>query len=321
MKPTLGAKTEMIEVKNLTRHFGHIAAVENVSFTVQKGDVLGFLGPNGAGKSTTMRMITGYIPPTSGTAIIGGFDICEEPLKAREKIGYLSETVPVYHDMSVSGFLKFCGEIRGFYGQENRKKVSDVIDKCFLGEVVNQNIGTLSKGYRQRVCFAQSIIHDPEYLIMDEPTDGLDPNQKHVVRQMIREMSGSKAIILSTHILEEMDAVCNRAVLISKGKIVVDETPEDLRSRSELHNAITMEIETNDIEKAISALEKIEGVREIQVLERMPDSTSVRVHPVDRSKSISVDVSHAMAHLGVSLLSFHVEHGRLNEVFRKLTSN
>ncbi len=321
MKPTLGAKTEMIEVKNLSRHFGHIAAVENVSFTVQKGDVLGFLGPNGAGKSTTMRMITGYIPPTSGTAIIGGFDICEEPLKAREKIGYLSETVPVYHDMSVTGFLKFCGEIRGFYGKENKKKVSEIIEKCFLKEVVNQNIGTLSKGYRQRVCFAQSIIHDPEYLILDEPTDGLDPNQKHVVRQMIREMSGTKAIILSTHILEEMDAVCNRAVLISKGRIVVDETPDELRSRSVLHNSITMEIEASDVEKAMGAMEKIEGVKEVQILERMPDSTTVRVHPSDRSKSISVDVSHAMAHMGVSLLSFHVEHGRLNEVFRQLTSN
>ncbi|WP_027358167.1 ABC transporter ATP-binding protein [Desulforegula conservatrix] len=311
----------MIEVKNLSRHFGHIAAVENVSFTVQKGDVLGFLGPNGAGKSTTMRMITGYIPPTSGTAIIGGFDICEEPLKAREKIGYLSETVPVYHDMSVTGFLKFCGEIRGFYGKENKKKVSEIIEKCFLKEVVNQNIGTLSKGYRQRVCFAQSIIHDPEYLILDEPTDGLDPNQKHVVRQMIREMSGTKAIILSTHILEEMDAVCNRAVLISKGRIVVDETPDELRSRSVLHNSITMEIEASDVEKAMGAMEKIEGVKEVQILERMPDSTTVRVHPSDRSKSISVDVSHAMAHMGVSLLSFHVEHGRLNEVFRQLTSN
>lgn len=311
----------MIEVKNLSRHFGHIAAVENVSFTVQKGDVLGFLGPNGAGKSTTMRMITGYIPPTSGTAVIGGFDICEEPLKAREKIGYLSETVPVYHDMSVSGFLKFCGEIRGFYGKDNKKKVSEIIEKCFLKEVVNQNIGTLSKGYRQRVCFAQSIIHDPEYLILDEPTDGLDPNQKHVVRQMIREMSGTKAIILSTHILEEMDAVCNRAVLISKGRIVVDETPDELRSRSVLHNSITMEIEAQDVEKAMGAMEKIEGVKEVQILDRMPDSTTVRVHPSDRSKSISVDVSHAMAHMGVSLLSFHVEHGRLNEVFRQLTSN
>lgn len=321
MKPTVGAKTEMIEVKNLTRHFGHIAAVENVSFTVQKGDVLGFLGPNGAGKSTTMRMITGYIPPTSGTAVIGGFDICEEPLKAREKIGYLSETVPVYHDMSVSGFLKFCGEIRGFYGKENKRKVSEIIEKCFLEEVRNQNIGTLSKGYRQRVCFAQSIIHDPEYLIMDEPTDGLDPNQKHVVRQMIREMSGNKAIILSTHILEEMDAVCNRAVVISRGRIVVDETPDELRSRSVLHNAIIMEIETPDVEKAISAMGNIEGVKEVQITERMPDSTTVMVYPADRSKSVSVDVSHAMAHLGVSVLSFHVEHGRLNEVFRQLTSN
>lgn len=311
----------MIEVKNLTRHFGHISAVENVSFTVQKGDVLGFLGPNGAGKSTTMRMITGYIPPTSGTAVIGGFDICDEPLKAREKIGYLSETVPVYHDMSVSGFLKFCAEIRGFYGKENQRRVSEIVEKCFLKEVFNQNIGTLSKGYRQRVCFAQSIIHDPEYLILDEPTDGLDPNQKHVVRKMIREMSGTKAIILSTHILEEMDAVCNRAVLISKGKIVVDETPDELRSRSEIHNAITMEIEDQDVEKAVAAVEKIDNVREVQMLERNTASATVRVHPVDRSKSISVDVSHAMAHLGVSLLSFHVEHGRLNEVFRQLTSN
>ena len=209
----------MIEAKNLTKFFGQKVAVDDISFKVERGEVLGFLGPNAAGKSTTMRMITGFLPPTSGTAIVGGDDITESSLSARRKIGYLPENAPTYPDMTVIGFLDFIAEIRGYSGSEKTGKIEDTLEKCFLSDVRFQTINTLSKGFKQRVCFAQSILHDPQYLIMDEPTDGLDPNQNHEVRSMIREMAKEKTIILSTHNLEEMDAVCTRAIIIADGRI------------------------------------------------------------------------------------------------------
>jgi ABC-2 type transport system ATP-binding protein len=221
----------MLTVNNLTKSFGVIQAVKGVSFTVEKGEVLGFLGPNGAGKSTTMRMITGFLPPTSGTAVICGHDIQTDPVAAKRCIGYLPENAPSYHTMSVTDFLTFIGRIRGFEGADLNKKVEAAIEKSRLESVRKQTIETLSKGYRQRTCFAQAILHDPQVLIMDEPTDGLDPNQKFVVRQMIKEMSADKAIIVSTHILEEVDAVCTRAIVIANGTIVANGTPAELRAK------------------------------------------------------------------------------------------
>jgi ABC-2 type transport system ATP-binding protein len=221
----------MLTVSNLTKNFGVIQAVNGVSFTVEKGEVLGFLGPNGAGKSTTMRMITGFIPPTSGTSVICGHDIQRAPVAAKRCIGYLPENAPSYHTMTVTDFLTFIGRIRGFEGAELAKKVEAVIEKSRLDTVRKQTIETLSKGYRQRTCFAQAILHDPQVLIMDEPTDGLDPNQKFVVREMIKEMATDKAIIVSTHILEEVDAVCTRAIIIADGKIVANGTPSELRAK------------------------------------------------------------------------------------------
>jgi ABC-2 type transport system ATP-binding protein len=222
----------MLEVQNLHKHFGERKAVNGVSFQVSKGEVLGFLGPNGAGKTTTMRMITGFLPPTSGTAIVCGYDIQQNPVEAKRHIGYLPENAPAYTSMTVRGFLKFMGEVRGYRGKELRQRVDTAIEKCHLESVVNQTIGTLSKGYRQRTVFAQAILHDPPLLIMDEPTDGLDPNQKHVVRQMIKQMTQEKAIIISTHILEEVDAVCTRAIIIARGRIVANGTPDELKARS-----------------------------------------------------------------------------------------
>lgn len=222
----------MLEVKGLGRSFGPIKAVKGVSFKVDKGEVLGFLGPNGAGKTTTMRMITGFLPPSEGTASICGFDVTENPVEAKRNIGYLPENAPTYDSMIVRDFLKFIAEIRGLRGDEKRRRVEAAVEKCRLVPVLAQSISTLSKGYRQRVCFAQAILHDPPVLIMDEPTDGLDPNQKHVVRTMIGEMRSSKAIIVSTHILEEVDSVCTRAIIISQGSIVANGTPAELRSRS-----------------------------------------------------------------------------------------
>lgn len=222
----------MIEVKNLFKNFGDIAAVNDISFSVNKGEVLGFLGPNGAGKTTSMRMITGFLPPSSGTAIVCGKDVCREPVAVKKVIGYLPENAPAYHLMTPTAFLAFVAEIHGFRGKAIKDVVESTINKCKLDKVRHQIIGTLSKGYRQRVCFAQAILHDPPVLIMDEPTDGLDPNQKFIVRQMIREMAGTKAIIISTHILEEVDAVCTRAIIISSGKIVANGTPAELKKRS-----------------------------------------------------------------------------------------
>ncbi len=222
----------MLEVRNVCKNFGHIQAVRGVSFSVGKGEVLGFLGPNGAGKTTTMRMITGFLPPTSGTAVICGDDIQEKPVEAKRHIGYLPENAPAYHSMTTTRFLNFIGELRGFRGRERKERVESVIARCRLDKVRNQTIGTLSKGYRQRVCFAQAILHDPAVLVMDEPTDGLDPNQKHVVRLMIKEMSADKAIIVSTHILEEVDSVCSRAIIISNGTIVANGTPAELKAKS-----------------------------------------------------------------------------------------
>ncbi len=198
---------------------------------MENGEVLGFLGPNGAGKSTTMRMITGFIPPTSGTATVCGHDITADPVAAKKCIGYLPENAPSYHTMTVTDFLTFVGRVRGFEGAALWERVESAILKSRLENVRNQTIETLSKGYRQRTCFAQAILHDPQVLIMDEPTDGLDPNQKFVVRQMIREMAADKAIIISTHILEEVDAVCTRAVVIAGGQVVANGTPAELRAK------------------------------------------------------------------------------------------
>ena len=220
----------MLKVDNLKKNFGDFQAVKGISFSVGKGEVLGFLGPNGAGKSTTMRMITGFIPPSAGTATICGHDITTDPVAAKACFGYLPENAPSYRSMTVEDFLTFIAGVRGFHGKVGKEKVEAVIAKARLSNVAKQTIDTLSKGYRQRTCFAQAILHDPKVLIMDEPTDGLDPNQKYVVREMIKEMSADKAIIISTHILEEVDAVCSRAVVIAHGELKADGTPAELKA-------------------------------------------------------------------------------------------
>src|ERR1044071_1186367 len=221
----------MIRVQNLTKNFGPKVAVNGISFSAEKGEVLGFLGPNGAGKSTSMRMITGFIPPTAGTITVGGFDIVENPIPAKRLIGYLPENAPAYTDMTVQGFLGFAAELRGLRGDAKKNAVRRAVEMCFLESVLHQSIDTLSKGFRHRTCFAQSVIHDPDVLILDEPTDGLDPNQKHEVRNIIKRMGEKKAIVFSTHILEEVEAVCSRAIIIDRGKVVANGTPEELKAR------------------------------------------------------------------------------------------
>lgn len=223
----------MIKVENLCRNFGEIKAVKNVSFTVNKGDILGFIGPNGAGKSTTMRMITGYLTPSSGNVEVNGKTLIDNESFCKESIGYLPESAPMYGDMTVRAFLNFCGDIRGLSRSQRNEATEKVISSCFLDKVKHQTISTLSKGYRQRTCFAQSILHDPPILILDEPTDGLDPNQKFEIRKIIRNFGKEKAIILSTHILEEVEFLCNRVILLSHGEIKANESIDDFKVRNE----------------------------------------------------------------------------------------
>ncbi len=310
----------MIEAKHLTKYFGQTAAVDDVSFAVGQGEVLGFLGPNAAGKSTTMRMITGFLSPTSGTAVLGGHTVQTDPLKAQKKLGYLPENAPVYRDMTVSGFLDFIADIRGFSGKKKRTRIEETLERCFLSPVRYQVINTLSKGYKQRVCFAQSILHDPEYLIMDEPTDGLDPNQKHEVRSMIREMAREKTIILSTHILEEVEAVCTRAIIIANGRIVADETPDDLKARSSIHGSVCCSIRGGAAETIASEFRELEGVTTVEILERENDRVVLRLfHGEDAFPPIE-QVIQFCGKQGYSMESIKVEEGRLDEVFRMITT-
>jgi ABC-2 type transport system ATP-binding protein len=231
----------MIRIENLVKTFGAKRAVDGVSFEVARGEVLGFLGPNGAGKSTTMRMITGFFPPSAGRISVGGHDVVDSPLEAKRLIGYLPEAAPSYPDMTVEGFLGFAAEMRGLGGAARKQALQRVVDLCFLSSVLYQSIDTLSKGYKHRTCLAQALIHDPEVLILDEPTDGLDPNQKHEVRNVIRELGRTKAIIFSTHILEEVDAVCTRAIIIDRGRIVASGTPDELgRPLDEVFRRLTL---------------------------------------------------------------------------------
>src|SRR5947209_3562274 len=275
----------MIKVNNLTKVFGTKRAVDGVSFSVERGEVLGFLGPNGAGKSTTMRMLTGFIPPTTGTAAVGGFDIVDQPIEARRLIGYLPENAPAYTDMTVSGFLNFAAEIRGLRGDTKTKAVNRVIEMCFLESVRHQSVETLSKGYRHRTCFAQSIIHDPDVLVLDEPTDGLDPNQKHEVRSLIRKMGVRKAIVFSTHILEEVEAACTRAIIIDRGQIVANGTPAELKQRSEVAGAVTLRVGGVNGSALSQKLSQLSTARKTSVLNDEPARVTARVFPQPNSRN------------------------------------
>lgn len=309
----------MIETLNLTKTFGSIKAVDDLSFKVMKGEVLGFLGPNGAGKSTTMKMLTCFLQPDGGTARVCGHDIQDDPMAVRKVVGYLPESAPAYNEMTVVGFLSFVGRIRGFGGGDLKRAVDGVLDKCALNEVRNQSFETLSKGYKRRVCLAQALIHDPEVLIMDEPTDGLDPNQKHEVRTLISKMAEDKVIILSTHILEEVDAVCSRAVVIAHGRLVADGTPDQLRQRSPRHGAVTIGIKTADGEMVRDALKTVPNVERVKTLNgRGENFAEFQVFPM-KGKSIATDIAQLAREKKWSVDELTVERGHLDDVFRELT--
>ncbi|WP_337876681.1 ABC transporter ATP-binding protein, partial [Elioraea sp.] len=250
----------MIEAEGLEKRFGPVLAVDDVSLAVARGEVLGFLGPNGAGKSTTMKMIAGYLTPTRGTARLCGHDVLEDPLAVKRRLGYLPEGAPTYPDMTVTAFLDWVAAIRGFAGAARRARVERAIRLTALHDVLFYPIEALSKGYKRRVGLAQALLHDPEVLILDEPTDGLDPNQKHEVRRLITAMAPEKAIIISTHILEEVEAICTRAVVIARGRVVADATPMELAARSRWHNAVTVVVPGERGEAAAAALRKAERV-------------------------------------------------------------
>jgi len=309
----------MINVERLSKTFGTKRAVDGISFAVERGEVLGFLGPNGAGKSTTMRMITGFIPPNAGRITVGGHDVVENPIAAKRLIGYLPENAPAYSDMTVYGFLRFAAEIRGLTGDAREKAVHRAVEMCFLEGVLHQSVETLSKGYRHRTCFAQSIIHDPDVLILDEPTDGLDPNQKHEVRQLIRRMGEKKAIIFSTHILEEVDAVCSRAIIIDRGRVVANGTPAELRQKSEIAGAVTIRATGVAGSALTQKLQSLANAKRCVVINEKNGNPTVRVFP--KTPPVNGEFARAVADalVGVKIEELHSEEGRLDEVFRSIT--
>ena len=314
------SSVNMIKVQKLVKNFGPKVAVNDVSFEVQRGEVLGFLGPNGAGKSTTMRMLTGYIPPTSGSVRVGEHDMLENPIPAKKLIGYLPENAPLYADMTVISFLKFAAELRGLRGDAQIKAVNRAIEMCFLDAVIHQSIDTLSKGYRHRTCFAQSVIHDPEVLVLDEPTDGLDPNQKHEIRTLIKRMGEKKAIIFSTHILEEVDAACSRAIIIDRGRIVANGTPAELRAKSEYAGAVVLRVSGVNGDTMKARLGQLAGVKRTVVVNEGAGGTTVRAFPRNAGNGeLGRDVALLAAQAGWKMEELHVEEGRLDEVFRSIT--
>jgi len=309
---------EMIQLDGLTKQFGQLIAVDNISLNVDRGQVLGFLGPNGAGKSTTMKMATGFLEPTAGTARIAGFDITTHPVEVKKRVGYLPEGAPTYGDMTPLSFLDFIAEIRGFDGAERKRRIDEVIEKVRITDVLTQSIDTLSKGYKRRVGLAQAMLHDPEVLILDEPTDGLDPNQKHHIRALISEMATEKAIIVSTHILEEVEAVCSRAVIIAHGRLLADGTPEELLARDPNHNAVVIHARAEHRASLESGLNGVGIIREIIDHRTAEDEIRLRIS-ADAGKSIITDVSARIRDTNLNVDELYVEKGAMDEVFRQIT--
>ena len=307
----------MIKVEHLSKRYAALTAVDDVSFEVAPGEVLGFLGPNGAGKTTTMRMLAGFISPTAGKASICGHDIETDTLEAKKSLGYLPEGAPLYGEMTVQSFLEFIADLRNLTGSMRRNRLEYSIGRLQLGSVTEQTIETLSKGFRRRVGLAQALMQDPPVLILDEPTDGLDPNQKHEVRTLINEMSRDKIIIISTHLLEEVQAVCTRAIIIARGRIVADDSPQGLAAKSRYYNAVSLQLENpQQLAAARAAIEALPLVAAVEVSER-----DARLTALPRAGAqILPALSELAARQGLKLKELHLESGRLDEVFRTITA-
>ncbi len=302
----------MLEVQGLSKSFGRIQAVKNLNFKLDKGTVLGFLGPNGAGKTTTMRMLSGYLEPSAGSAIIMGHDICKDSLSARKCIGYLPEGAPLYAELSVRQFLVFIARVREVPKHSINSSVAEIMERLYLTEVAEQSIETLSKGFRRRVGLAQALIHDPAVLLLDEPTDGLDPNQKREVRRLIQAMSSEKLIIISTHILEEVSALCNRAMIIANGQLLADDTPLGLLHQSRYHQAVTLRVD--DPQAIASALSNLPQAARVELRHQ-----ELTVFPIDGAQLLP-EVSKLAEQEGWQVHSIRQEEGRLDDVFRKITT-
>jgi ABC-2 type transport system ATP-binding protein len=303
----------MIETSGLTKRYGPITAVDGITFKVEPGEVLGFLGPNGAGKSTTMKMLAGFVSPTSGGAKVGGFDVETQAIEAKRVLGYLPEGAPSYGEMTVARFLDFVADMRGLDGDLRRRRIGFVVEHLSLAGVMQQSIETLSKGFRRRVGLAQAILHDPKVLILDEPTDGLDPNQKHEVRTLINAMAKDRTIIVSTHILEEVHAVCNRAIVIARGRILADDTPDKLEARSRYHGAVSLT--AADTAAAREALARIADVASVEV---DPQDQRITAFPRE-GRSVFAAVSQVLREQNIAVSEVQLERGRLDEVFRSIT--
>jgi ABC-2 type transport system ATP-binding protein len=303
----------MIEISNLSKRYGQLVAVDDISFKVPPGQVLGFLGPNGAGKSTTMKMIAGFLTPTAGRVSVCGFDVERDPIQAKRRIGYLPEGAPGYGEMTPRGFLAFIADIRGLTGALRTSRIDEVIGRLNLQRVLDQSIDTLSKGFKRRVGLAQAILHDPEVLILDEPTDGLDPNQKHEVRGLIQAMARDKIIIISTHILEEVHAVCSRAIVIAGGKLLADATPVELEKRSRYHGAVSLT--TADTPVVVEALRAMGQVASVEV---DPRDGRITAFPKP-GQPLFPAVSELIRGRGFTVDELALESGRLDEVFRQIT--
>lgn len=309
----------MIEISGLTKRFGPITAVAGIDLNVGKGEVLGFLGPNGAGKSTTMKMVAGFLVPNAGNVRVCGHDVETDPLNVQREIGYLPEGAPAYPDMTPRQFLAFIAQVRGLSGRAAKSAVAGAIAKTELDPVLDQTIDTLSKGFKRRVGVAQAILHDPPVLIMDEPTDGLDPNQKHAVRTLIRGMAPEKAIVISTHLLEEVEAVCTRAVIIDRGRVVADGTPAQLLSRSRHHNAVTVILPPAQAEAAKTKLGSMPNVENVEQTAPAEGTVALTAFPKKGALLIE-DVSAMAASQQWDVKELYAEAGRLDEVFRAITT-
>jgi ABC-2 type transport system ATP-binding protein len=303
----------MIETRQLTKRYGDLTAVNDISFKVDTGQVLGFLGPNGAGKSTTMKMIAVFLAPTSGPISLCWHVVTDEPLQAKGALGYLPEGAPSYGEMTPRQFLGFVADMRRLSGAHRRQRIDDVIERLHLNGVLEQPIETLSKGFKRRVGLAQAIVHDPAVLILDEPTDGLDPNQKHEVRSLINAMAKDKTIVVSTHILEEVHAVCTRAIIIADGRVLADATPAELEARSRYHQAVSLT--TSNVAAAREAISKVADVAAVEI---DPQDHRLTAFPKP-GRSIFAPISDLLRAQGIAVSELQLESGRMDEVFRTIT--
>ena len=312
------AAQPMIEVESLTKYYGDFPAISDVSFTVDKGEILGFLGPNGAGKTTTMKILTGYMPPTEGVVRISGYDVVSQSLDARKRMGYLPETVPLYTDMTVRGYLGFMGSIRGMPRDRIRRRISDVVDICRLGDYTDTLIGKLSKGFRQRVGIAQAILHEPDILILDEPTIGIDPIQVVETRQLIKDLGREHTVIISTHILPEVSAICQRVVIIHEGEIVAVDRPENLAERLQASAQVVVDVR-GPKEKVTAALKGIDGVQRV-TMTPLEDGTASYTVTSSRDQDIREQVARQVVQQGWGLLRQESLSMTLEQIFLRLTT-